>query len=188
MVMSYSDPGIIVLIWVVIGGSALCQFLVPIPIFAYLAFVFYKFEAKKLFFLYLAPIVFGVIYFIISFSQGIEDRKAIKKTSNEMTEIVKMFCNEQSRIEFSRFVIPIIRSQGSFAGLKSERIPIKSLTDFSSLVKDENLKIFVKKYPEFSNIKWSENLSYTENSIYRTWKSVDEGGELFLKGFCKANQ
>jgi hypothetical protein len=64
VLMSYSDPGIIIYFWVIVGTGCLSALIIPIPFFLYIANTFYKYNEKKLCYAYLVPIPFGFFYTI----------------------------------------------------------------------------------------------------------------------------
>jgi len=168
MVMSYSDPGIIVAFWVIVGGSFLNMLFFPIPLFAYIAYTFYKYNQKKLFYYYLIPIIIGPIMGISNFIEDYKSENYEQSYSKYQDQLKKVFCNEQSRKDFSSDVTPALRQyfKDSYSDIYVGRMTKyqyeyedknkhTSLTNFSSFLKNENLQNFVKKYPDLSNITFT---------------------------------
>lgn len=210
MVMSYSDPGIIIAFWVIVGGSWLNMYILPVPLFAYIAFTFYKYNQKKLFYYYLITIIIGPILGISYFVKDIQERKQseiiqkeslVKQTKNE--EILsknyikyydvekKIICTETSRKDLFNFMLQMKpRSAGSIS-------TNRNIAEYAGGNE------FVKKYPEFSNLnfnreeditsqtaaKYKFDLADSYNSwldMYLTWKDISPSNlNTLLQNICK---
>ena len=104
-------------------------------------------------------------------SNFIEDYKSEnyeQSYSKYQDQLKKVFCNEQSRKDFSSDVTPALRQyfKDSYSDIYVGRMTKyqyeyedknkhTSLTNFSSFLKNENLQNFVKKYPDLSNITFT---------------------------------
>lgn len=172
MVMSYSDPGIIIAFWVIGGGSWLNTYFLPIPLFAYIAHTFYKYNQKKLFYYYLSTIIIGPIIGSVYFLEDNKSKNYVQSYYKYEDQLKKVFCNEQSRKDFSSDVTPALRQylKDSYSDIYVGRMTKyqyeyedknkhTSLTNFSSFLKNENLQNFVKKYPDLSNITFTYSKS-----------------------------
>ena len=156
-------------------------------------------EQKKLFYLlHLITIIAGLGIGISKYQDKEKVKNEVNISLRYQIEFQKIICNEQSRLELSSLVIPAIKSKNQTNEQKDDLEKIKelarknnknkhkSLADFLSSFNNDNLKIFVKKYPDFSNLEYRDGVNL--NQISADWENFSRelrmGGNQFLQSRC----
>jgi len=200
LIMSFADPGLLVGLWIIVGGMALVVYgyFIPIVFFLYMANTFYKYNQKKLAILYCVPIVIGLVAGIDRYLSKIKREKVDKEIYNQSQQLKKTLCNEESRNDFFN-VLPIIKSveqKGVGVGQDKKQDEVNylimtkqySLADLSSYLKNDNLKLFVKKYPDFSKSKDLSNIISEGDDFYKRFRANPTRENMFVKDYCIGNR
>ena len=163
-------------------------------------------EQKKLFYLlHLITIIAGLGIGISKYQDKEKVKNEVNISLRYQIEFQKIICNEQSRLELSSLVIPAIKSKNQTneqkddlekikeLASKNNKNKYKNLAEFSLSINNDNLKIFVKKYPDFSNLEFRDReLSVNLNQISADWENFSRelrmGGNQFLQSRCNASR